>query len=34
MYQAWSEDLGMLYCGKSMDMYNLLEGAIVNAQLP
>ena len=34
MYQGWSEDLGMQYCGKAMDMYNTLEGVVVNSQLP
>jgi hypothetical protein len=29
-YQSWSEDLGSAYCHKAMEMYNILEGAIVN----
>jgi len=33
-FQAWSEDQNMPYSPKAMDMYNLLEGAIVNGQMP
>ena len=33
-FQSWSEDAGMAYCQKAMEMYNILEGAIVNGQMP
>jgi len=33
-YQSWSEDIHMGYCKKAMEMYNILEGAIVNGQMP
>ena len=33
-FQAWSEDQNMPYSAKGMDMYNLLEAAIVNGQMP
>jgi len=33
-YQAWSEDINMPYGQKALDMYSVVEGAIVNGEMP
>lgn len=34
LYQSWSEDFRMPYSEKAQDMYNLVEGVIVNSDMP
>lgn len=33
-FQAWSEDDKAEYCNSAMDLYNQLEGTLVNQNLP